>query len=257
MKHSCLSVSVLAGSVVLTVLGGRLSLSLWRRPLPRIPSSRAVRCARSRCLRTRRAVRGQHAGQSPRDLRGRAPGLTHPPRCRSASSRSRSRPRTTRGLGRQPPVGQREHRRRRRRGHTARVTRTLLVGDEPRDIVFAGPAQDARVHHHRAPRPEHARSTRSSPRRASAARTSGCSTRTNLGATLGGTPLMIVTLFRDTPRALAVIARRPARLRRGVHSGNQTTIVAELGRSPYGARPGGIPPPTTNHAGVPAARGRA
>ncbi len=38
---------------------------------------------------------------------------------------------------------------------TARVVRTLLVGDEPRDIVFAGAALRSRLHHHRPPRPEH------------------------------------------------------------------------------------------------------
>ena len=32
--------------------------------------------------------------------------------------------------------------------------RTLLVGDEPRDIVFAGPGSKPRLHHHGAPRPE-------------------------------------------------------------------------------------------------------
>ena len=31
----------------------------------------------------------------------------------------------------------------RRRGHSGRVVRTLLVGDEPRDIVFAGPGESA------------------------------------------------------------------------------------------------------------------
>ena len=44
-----------------------------------------------------------------------------------------------RGLGGEPPLRQRQHRRRHRRPATARVVRTLLVGDEPRDIVFAGP----------------------------------------------------------------------------------------------------------------------
>ena len=39
-----------------------------------------------------------------------------------------------------------------RRAGTSHVVRTLLVGDEPRDIVFAG--HRPRLHHHRAPRPE-------------------------------------------------------------------------------------------------------
>ena len=36
---------------------------------------------------------------------------------------------------------------------TPRVVRTLLVGDEPADVVFAGVAR-SRVRHDRAPRPE-------------------------------------------------------------------------------------------------------
>ena len=67
-----------------------------------------------------------------------------------------------------------------------RVVRTLLVGDEPRDIVFAGPEPQPRVHHHGAPRPERARSIRSSRRRASAAPTSGCSTPATSATSLGG-----------------------------------------------------------------------
>ncbi len=48
-----------------------------------------------------------------------------------------------RGLGRQPPLRQRQRRRARRRtGTSGRVVRTLLVGDEPRDIVFAGPGRN-------------------------------------------------------------------------------------------------------------------
>lgn len=35
-----------------------------------------------------------------------------------------------------------------------RMIRTLLVGDEPRDIVFAGPERKPGLHHHGAPRTE-------------------------------------------------------------------------------------------------------
>ena len=72
-----------------------------------------------------------------------------------------------------------------------RVMRTLLVGDEPRDIVFAGHRRQPRVHHDRAPRPAaHAfvhrrragrgRSAAHDRRRRPRA-TSGCSTPSNLG----------------------------------------------------------------------------
>ncbi len=130
-----------------------------------------------------------------------------------------------RGLGRQPPLRQRQHRRRSTTTPRAgRVVRTLLVGDEPRDIVFAGPRREPRVHHHRPPRPERPVRSRSSRRPASAAPTSGSSTRTALGSTLGGTPLTIVTLFTDTPRALAVTpGRQHASTPPAFHTGNRTT----------------------------------
>ena len=126
-------------------------------------------------------------------------------RCPSASSRSRSRrAATTRsGSSTTSPTASASSMST-QRPRAGRSSRTLLVGDEPRDIVFAGPGAHARLHHHRAPRPEHPVSIRSSPRPASAAPTSGSSTPTTSAASLGGTPLTIVTLFTDTPRALAV-----------------------------------------------------
>ena len=94
-----------------------------------------------------------------------------------------------------------------------RVVRTLLVGDEPRDIVFAGTRRQPRVHHHRAPRPAaHPRSIAGVTGAGDPQLTTEGIGRadvwvfdaTNLGTTLGGTPLRILTLFADTPRALAV-----------------------------------------------------
>ena len=68
--------------------------------------------------------------------------------------------------------------------------RTLLVGDEPRDIVFAGPGRQPRLHHHRAPRPEHAAPPIRSSRRPGVGRADvWVFDATNLGTTLGGTPL--------------------------------------------------------------------
>ena len=82
-------------------------------------------------------------------------------RSRSGSSRSRSRVRAERrSVGRQPPLRLGEHRRRRRLRQRRASCNTLLVGDEPRDIVFAGPNARPRVHHDRAPRPELARRSR-------------------------------------------------------------------------------------------------
>ena len=79
--------------------------------------------------------------------------------------------------------------------------------------------------------------------------------------TLGGTPLAIVTLFGDTPRALAGQPRRQHASTPPVFkSGNQTTALSEgavcngcrRGRAVHRRRarpmPGGLPPPSTNCA---------
>ncbi len=117
-----------------------------------------------------------------------------------------------------------------------RVVRTLLVGDEPRDIVFAGAGGD-RAFITTAHRGQH----RSD---ASIAGVPGAGDpqfltdgvgradvwvfdATALGATLGGTPLQIVSLFTDTPRALAVSADGNTVYAAGFNTGNQTTTVNE------------------------------
>src|SRR5262249_40821233 len=84
-----------------------------------------------------------------------------------------------------------------------RVVRTLLVGDEPRDIVFGGP--------------EHRRAFITTAHRGQNVpydpqlTTPGVGRADvwvfdaeHLGDALGGEPLTIITLFTDTPRALAV-----------------------------------------------------
>jgi hypothetical protein len=50
---------------------------------------------------------------------------------------------------------------------------------------------------------------------------------TNPGTTLGGTPLSIITLFGNTPRALAVSSDGGTVYAAVFHSGNQTTAVSE------------------------------
>ena len=102
------------------------------------------------------AVRGQHAGQSPGDLRGRRRRPdARPARFRSAWSRSRSRraPTPRCGWSTISPTASASSTSAATPPH---VIRTLLVGDEPRDIVFAGPGGEPRLHHHGAPRPERA-----------------------------------------------------------------------------------------------------
>ena len=103
----------------------------------------------------------------------------------------------------------------------SRVTHTLLVGDEPRDIVIRlHRAGRPRLRHHGAARAEPAASTcRASPRKASAAPWCGHSTPKRQARAPGGTPLSVIELFGDTPRALAVEPRRIDGLRRGLPLG--------------------------------------
>ena len=78
--------------------------------------------------------------------------------------------------------------------------------------------------------------SRSSPRRASAAPTSGSSTPTTSATRSAGTPLTIITLFTDTPRALAVTPDGSTRLRGGVplrqpdHHRHERSVDGDLGR---------------------------
>ena len=160
-----------------------------------------------------------------------------------------------------------------------RVTRTLLVGDEPRDIVFAGnPSKRAFITTaHRGQHRTHP-SIAGVPGAGDPQLTTPGVGRAdvwvfdpaNLGDTLGGTPVRIVTLFGDTPRPLAVSPDGNT-VYAGIHfSGNQTTTVSEgkvcngFGTSectsgdnytspnglPNGRMPGGLPGPSTNFQGV-------
>src|SRR5258705_10303312 len=85
-----------------------------------------------------------------------------------------------------------------------RVTRTLLVGDEPRDVVFAGTGGTRAVittAHRGQNRPGDPELTTPGVERADV----WVFDATSIGpTTLGGTQLSILTLFNDTQRALAV-----------------------------------------------------
>src|SRR5712692_2388204 len=85
-----------------------------------------------------------------------------------------------------------------------RVTRTLLVGDEPRDIVFAGPGGDrafiTTAHRGQNSGVPLTDLTTAGIGRADVWVFDGA----NPGSALGGNPLTVITLFGDTPRALAV-----------------------------------------------------
>ncbi len=137
-----------------------------------------------------------------------------------------------------------------------RVTRTLLVGDEPRDIVFAGPGGNRAfitTAHRGQNNPNDPQLTTPSVGRADV----WVFDATDLGASLGGTPMTIITLFADTPRALAVSADGNTVYAAAFHSGNQTTTVTEAAVCNGGAgappcvfdgasMPGGLPAPNVN-----------
>ncbi|RKG67522.1 hypothetical protein D7W79_35270 [Corallococcus exercitus] len=159
---------------------------------------------------------------------------------------------------------------------TPHVVRTLLVGDEPRDVVFAGANGYAFIS--TAHRGQH----RTDPSIASVPGAGDPQLTTPgvgradlwvfnpaaLGTTLGGTPVRILTLFGDTPRALAVSPDKKTVYAAIAQSGNRTTTInmdsvcngfGEAGvclvqpdTFPWGNNLflGGLPGPSTNAAGA-------
>ncbi len=160
------------------------------------------------------------------------------------------------------------------------VTRTLLVGDEPRDIVVASGTVGDRVMITTARRGQNWANHSTDPEplglvsEIAPFRTGGIGRAlvwvfdpANLGTNLEGDPLQVIRLFGDTPRALAVSNDGNSVFAAVFHSGNQTTTVSEgsvcdtstfnmnndilqpsctiLGQT----RPGGLPLPHDNAAG--------
>ncbi len=146
-----------------------------------------------------------------------------------------------------------------------RVVRTLLVGDEPRDIVFAGSPKRAFV------TTAHRGQQRTDPSIGAVAGAGDPQLTAagigradvwvfdaaNPGAAFGGLPARILTFFADTPRALATDGTTVYVA--AFHSGNQTTAIREpvvpdsfvtgCGGGGAGA---GVPGPSTNADGAPA-----
>jgi hypothetical protein len=134
--------------------------------------------------------------------------------------------------------------------HRPHVARTLLVGDEPRDIVFAGPDRKAfitaayRGQNH----PTFDIDDMFTP---------GLGRgdvwvfdSDNPGAGLGGTPITIINLFTDAPRSLAVSPDGNTVYAAGFFSGNQTTSIdagsaAAIGKPEPSANVDGDPAPAT------------
>jgi DNA-binding beta-propeller fold protein YncE len=191
------------------------------------------------------------------------------------------------------------------------VVRTLLVGDEPRDIVFAGPGGNRAfitTAHRGQNTPLQTPKCVGGPNdgatcggNMSACPGGACNVAdlmkpgvgradvwvfdaSALGTSLGGMPEAILTLFGDTPRALAVSPDGNTVYAAVFHSGNRTTTVGEAtvcngggSASPCGnvcasgpnmhancvtdsacpsstcvvRSPGGLPPPNTDHNGLP------
>jgi YVTN family beta-propeller protein len=159
-----------------------------------------------------------------------------------------------------------------------RVIRTLLVGDEPRDIVFAGTGGTRAfitTAHRGQQRTESSigsvlgagdpQLTVPSVPRADV----WVFDSNDLGTAFGGRPIRILSFFSDTPRALATSPDGNTVYVAAFHSGNQTTTIPErtvcngfdaalpcnapgFGGNPGLLVPGGLPGPSDNAAGSPA-----
>ncbi|WP_455374889.1 hypothetical protein [Kaarinaea lacus] len=131
------------------------------------------------------------------------------------------------------------------------VVRTLLVGDEPSDIVFAG-ANSGRAFITTAHRGQN------SPVQLSEFTTPGIGRAdvwvfdsANLGSAMGGEPINIITLFTDTPRGLAVSPDGKTVYAAGYKTGNQTTTILEMIVTANGGVPGADAMIDMNGDGIP------
>src|SRR5262249_29813891 len=134
-------------------------------------------------------------------------------------------------------------------GNKSHVIRTLLVGDEPRDIVFAGPNK-SRAFITTAHRGQNIGFDPQLTTQGVGRADVWVFDADHLGQAAGGTPLTVITLFTDTPRALAVPPDGSRVYAAGFHTGNQTTTANGLVINAPGMP--GLPPPHTNYQGVPA-----
>ncbi len=157
-------------------------------------------------------------------------------------------------------------------GTHPRVVRTLLVGDEPNDIVFAGPGA-SRAFITAAHRGQNAPVVDGDYDVPGIGRADVyVFDAANLGTSLAGDRLAVVNLFGDRPRALARNAAGDRVYAAVFRSGNRTTPINELAVCDSSAAnrtneivqgpcsvgtgantttsPGGLPTPLKNHAGV-------
>ncbi len=146
-------------------------------------------------------------------------------------------------------------------GASPRVLRTLLVGDEPRDIVFAGPGR-GRAFITTAHRGQNSPYMDPANPGELTTPTTGRADVWVFDATgTSAAPLKIITLFGDTPRALAVNADGSRVYAAVFHSGNRTTTINEgavcNGRAAAApcvvsgaTAPGGLPAPNSDLNGA-------
>jgi DNA-binding beta-propeller fold protein YncE len=138
------------------------------------------------------------------------------------------------------------------------VVRTLLVGDEPQDIVFAGEGRERAfiTTAHRGQNSPYPRSEFGTPGVGRA--DVWVFDAVKKGVSLGGDPLAVVTLFGDKPRALAVSPDGRRVYAAVFRSGNQTTTVNDYflcrGAGPCNrtagiVSPGPLPSPRHNVEG--------
>ena len=126
----------------------------------------------------------------------------------------------------------------------SQVTRTLLVGDEPRDIVFAG-SDRSRAFITAAHRGQNRQGDPQLLQEGVGRADVWVFDANALGSRLGGSPLTVLTLFGDTPRALAVSPDGASVYAAVFHSGNRTTTLPQpvvsaglgLPPAPAGAEP--------------------
>lgn len=121
-----------------------------------------------------------------------------------------------------------------------RTVRTLKVGDEPRDILFAGP-DNSRAFITTA----HRKSFEDPGAWDSGNADVWVFDTNNLGQSAEGVPLTVINFFSDVPRALAATPDGSTVYAAAFMSGNQTTAI------PYQKVAGDLPPPLTNHEGEP------
>ena len=118
------------------------------------------------------------------------------------------------------------------------VVRTLLVGDEPMDVVFAGDNKGrafVTTAHRGQNSPIDPQLTSAGVGRADVWVFDAAALAAD--ETLGGAPLNIITLFTDSPRALAVSADGSKVYAAGFKTGNQTTVLTETIISDNGGVP--------------------